>query len=178
MGYISIILSSTAVYLFIVIAIRLFGKTEIAQLSVADLVFILLISNAVQNAMVGPDTSLLGGLVAAATLFLINAVFKECMYRLPWFGRVMLAAVIVSYFAGKKVAHKIAEPLNHINLEKPLANKNVEEIRPLLERLDEQNTKINEQMEVLHRKQKEFITATSSMESINQTEYFLVIGDA
>ena len=52
------------VYLFIILAIRLFGKKEIAQLSVIDLVFILLISNSVQNAMVGPSTSLGGGLVA------------------------------------------------------------------------------------------------------------------
>lgn len=101
MGYLSIILSSTAVYLFIVIAIRLFGKTEIAQLSVADLVFILLISNAVQNAMVGPDTSLLGGLVAAATLFVVNAIFKECMYRLPWFGRMMQGDSLMLVYQGR-----------------------------------------------------------------------------
>ena len=49
--YTSIILRSVVVYLFIVIAIRLFGKKEIAQLSVIDLVFILLISNSVQNAI-------------------------------------------------------------------------------------------------------------------------------
>lgn len=76
---------------------------------------------------------------------------------------IMLAAVIVSYFAGKRVAHKIAEPLNYLDLENPLMNKNVEEIHPLLQRLDEQNTMIREQMETLHQKQKEFITATSSM---------------
>lgn len=76
---------------------------------------------------------------------------------------IMLAAVAVSYWAGRKAADKIAEPLNHIDLENPLKNQNVEEIRPLLERLDEQNVKINEQMERLHQKQKEFITATSSM---------------
>ena len=63
-----IVLRSVAVYLFILIAIRLFGKKELAQLSVIDLVFILLISNAVQNAMVGSDSSLLGGLVAALAL--------------------------------------------------------------------------------------------------------------
>jgi len=50
--FILIGLSSVAVYLFIVFAIRFFGKTEIAQLSVMDLVFIMLLSNAVQNAMV------------------------------------------------------------------------------------------------------------------------------
>jgi uncharacterized membrane protein YcaP (DUF421 family) len=54
-GYAKIAFSSLAVYLFIIIAIRLFGKKELAQLSIIDLVFILLISNAVQNAMVGSD---------------------------------------------------------------------------------------------------------------------------
>ncbi|MBU3191130.1 hypothetical protein K9O30_17715 [Clostridium bowmanii] len=53
--YLKIILTSVSVYIFIVFAIRLFGKSELAQLSVIDLVFILLISNAVQNAMVGTD---------------------------------------------------------------------------------------------------------------------------
>ena len=53
--YLRIILSSLIIYLFIIVAIRLFGKKELAQLSVFDLVFILLISNAVQNAMVLGD---------------------------------------------------------------------------------------------------------------------------
>jgi len=101
MDYLYIVLSSTCVYLFIVIAIRLVGKTEIAQLSVADLVFIMLLSNAVQNAMVGSDTSLVGGLVAATTLFAVNAVFKECMYRLPWFGKVMQGDSLMLVYQGK-----------------------------------------------------------------------------
>jgi len=57
-GYLSIALKSIAVYVFIVAAIRVFGKKEFAQLSIIDLVFILLISNSVQNAMVGADSSL------------------------------------------------------------------------------------------------------------------------
>jgi len=57
--YVRIIMSSVAVYWFIIIAIRLFGKKEISQLSVIDLVFILLISNSVQNAMVGSNSSLI-----------------------------------------------------------------------------------------------------------------------
>ena len=65
---------SVAVYLFIIIAIRIFGKKELAQLSVIDLVFILLISNSVQNAMVGDNTTLVGGLVAAASLFIVNLI--------------------------------------------------------------------------------------------------------
>lgn len=100
-GYLSIILSSTAVYAFIIIAIRLFGKTEIAQLSVADLVFIMLLSNSVQNAMVGSNTSLLGGLIAAASLFIVNAVFKECMYRIPGFERLMQGESIMLVYHGR-----------------------------------------------------------------------------
>ena len=99
-GYFLIVLSSAAVYLFIVLAIRLFGKTEIAQLSVADLVFIMLLSNAVQNAMVGPDTSLAGGLVAATSLFVVNAVFKECVYRIPRFGKMMQGESLMLIYHG------------------------------------------------------------------------------
>lgn len=80
-GYPNIALRAVAIYLFIIIAIRLFGKKELAQLSVTDLVFILLISNAVQNAMVGPDTSLEGGMVAAGALFLGNYLLKQLLYR-------------------------------------------------------------------------------------------------
>ena len=76
-----VVLRSVAVYLFILVAIRLFGKKELAQLSVIDLVFILLISNAVQNAMVGSDTSLLGGLVAALALFATNFLFKKLLFK-------------------------------------------------------------------------------------------------
>jgi uncharacterized membrane protein YcaP (DUF421 family) len=63
--YLDIIVRSVVVYLAIVIFIRLFGKKELAQLTVVDLVFILLISNSVQNSMVGPSTSLQGGLISA-----------------------------------------------------------------------------------------------------------------
>lgn len=76
-----IVLRCAAVYLFIILALRIFGRKELAQLSIADLVFILLISNAVQNAMVGPDNSLLGGLAAAGSLFLLNFLFKRLMYK-------------------------------------------------------------------------------------------------
>jgi uncharacterized membrane protein YcaP (DUF421 family) len=76
-GYVIIALKSIAVYVFIVAAIRVFGKKEVAQLSVVDVVFILLISNSVQTAMVGEDTSLTGGLVAALALFAMNYIFKR-----------------------------------------------------------------------------------------------------
>ena len=87
--YLTIIGSTAAVYAFIVIALRLFGKTEVAQLSLIDLVFILLISNAVQNAMVGADSTLAGGLVAATTLFVMNYLLKVFIYRIPWLNKLV-----------------------------------------------------------------------------------------
>ena len=58
--YLDIILRSAAVYFFVFIAIRITGKKEISQLSIVDFVLVILVSNAVQNSMVGPDTSLVG----------------------------------------------------------------------------------------------------------------------
>lgn len=100
-GYLKIVLSSVAVYLFIIIAIRLFGKKELAQLSIIDLTFILLISNSVQNAMVGSDSSLAGGLVAASSLFLVNYLFKFLLYRFPKLSKVIQGADIMLIYKGQ-----------------------------------------------------------------------------
>ena len=102
-NYVRIIFSTLVIYLFIVIAIRLFGKKELAQLSVVDMVFILLISNAVQNAMVGPDSTLMGGLVAASTLFIMNFIFKYLQYRFPKFGKVVDGDAIMLIYKGKVI---------------------------------------------------------------------------
>ncbi len=80
-AYLEVVVRALSVYIFMIIAIRVFGKKELAQLSVIDLVFILLISNAVQNAMVGQDTSLSGGLVAAGSLFAANYTLKRILYK-------------------------------------------------------------------------------------------------
>ena len=87
--YIDIILRSISVYFFMIIALRIFGKKELSQLNTADVILILLISNSVQNAMVGQDTSLLGGLAAATILFLINFILKKLMYKYKGFSNFM-----------------------------------------------------------------------------------------
>ncbi len=79
--YLDIIFRSVSVYLFMIVALRIFGKKELSQLNTADVILILLISNAVQNAMVGNNTSLLGGVVAAFALFVINIIFKKVMLK-------------------------------------------------------------------------------------------------
>ena len=68
-----IVLRTLVVYAFMLVGFRISGKREVGQLAPFDFALILLISNAVQNAMVGPDSSLAGGLVAAMVLFLANS---------------------------------------------------------------------------------------------------------
>lgn len=70
LGYLS--LRSAIIYLAVLSMLRACGKRHVAQLSIVDFVLVLLVSNAVQNAMVGSDNSVEGGLVAAGTLLLIN----------------------------------------------------------------------------------------------------------
>ncbi|MBK7148433.1 MAG: DUF421 domain-containing protein [Bacteroidetes bacterium] len=90
-----------AVYLFILLAIRLFGKKELAQLSVVDLVFILLISNSVQNAMVGEDTTLAGGMAAATGLFVINYLFKLLLRKFPSLAKIIQGKEVMLIYKGK-----------------------------------------------------------------------------
>lgn len=79
--YLDIVIRSVVVYLFMVIALRVFGKKQLSQLNTADVILILLISNSVQNAMVGNNTSLYGGMVAALALFIVNFIFKKIMAK-------------------------------------------------------------------------------------------------
>ncbi len=67
-----IVLRTGVIYLLVLIGVRLSGKREVGQMTPFDLVLLLLLSNSVQNAMTGPDTSLAGGAVAASTLLVLN----------------------------------------------------------------------------------------------------------
>lgn len=80
---INVSLRSLAVYVFMFAALRIFGKNQLSQLNAGDIVLLLLISNAVQNAMVGPDTTLQGGLVAAFVLFGANFIVKKVIFKNP-----------------------------------------------------------------------------------------------
>jgi len=67
-----IALRTGVIYLVVLVGVRLSGKREVGQMTPFDLTLLLLLSNSVQNAMTGPDTSLIGGVVAASTLLLLN----------------------------------------------------------------------------------------------------------
>lgn len=86
-GIPEIMMRSGIVYLVLIIVFRLIGKRHVAQLSLVDFILILLVSNAVQNAMVGNDNSLGGGLIAALTLIAINVLLTRFIVKDRAFGR-------------------------------------------------------------------------------------------
>ena len=99
--YLIIMLKSVCIYIFIIGAIRLFGKKELSQLSVIDLVFILLISNSVQNAMVGTNSTVQGGIAAALGLFVANYILRFFLLRSKKFREVLQGEEIVLVLHGK-----------------------------------------------------------------------------
>jgi uncharacterized membrane protein YcaP (DUF421 family) len=74
-------LRTAIVYLFLIIAIRVSGKREVGQMSVLELIVVLIISDAVQNSMVGDNTSIWGGLVAVVVLLGLDFVLRELSRR-------------------------------------------------------------------------------------------------
>ena len=82
---------SVAIYAVLLLALRLFGKREVGQFTLYDLVLVLLVANAVQPAMTGPDTSLLGGLVIIATLVVVNFAVGR-LDAVPFFHRIFTPA--------------------------------------------------------------------------------------
>ena len=90
-----VVFRTLAVYLVLLALLRLFGKRELGQMAPFDLVVILLISNAVQNAMVGPDNSLSGGLVAAFSLLSANWVINRLALRSARLQRLVIGQPVV-----------------------------------------------------------------------------------
>lgn len=82
------ILRPVIVYLFLIGGLRLAGKRELAQLNPFDLIVLLTLSNTVQNAIIGDDNTVLGGLIGATTLLLINYVVVRFLFRHPKLERV------------------------------------------------------------------------------------------
>lgn len=100
-SYLHIIISTSAVYFFVIIGFRIFGKTELAQLSITDLIFVLLISNSLQNAMVGSNTSLSGGIIAASVLFAVNIILKKLKFKFPIFKTFVEGEPVLLIYRGK-----------------------------------------------------------------------------
>jgi uncharacterized membrane protein YcaP (DUF421 family) len=105
------ILRPVVVYLFLIVFLRLFGKRELAQLNPFDLVVLLSLSNTVQNAIIGDDNSVTGGMIGAFSLLAINWVLARLLFKLPKVNqalegtkRVLISHGKVDFAALKKEA--------------------------------------------------------------------------
>ncbi len=86
----AVVVRTLVVYVVLLVGLRVAGKRELGQMTPFDLVVLLIISNAVQNAMVGPDTSLNGGLLAAITLLAANWLLDRLRLRYGWLSQQLL----------------------------------------------------------------------------------------
>jgi len=92
---------TAAVYGTILALLHLSGKRQLAQLNSFDLVVLLLLSNVVQNAIIGPDDSLLGGLLGAVILLAINYAIVRGAFMSPRFGKALQGGSVVVARDGK-----------------------------------------------------------------------------
>jgi uncharacterized membrane protein YcaP (DUF421 family) len=111
------ILRPIIVYLFLILLLRVFGKRELAQLNPFDLVVLLCLSNTVQNAIIGNDNSLTGGLVGALALVSVNYVVVRYLFRHRRLDEI-LAGKPAILIAGGKINEKAMakEMLTHSEL--------------------------------------------------------------
>lgn len=125
-----IALRMAAIYLVTLIGLRLAGKREMGQMTVFDLVVLLLIANAVQNAMVGLDTSLTGGVLAAVVLLVLNAVVARLRLRWSRLRRLVEGSPTLLVLHGEVLAdHLRREGLDQQTLETALREHGVAEVR-------------------------------------------------
>ena len=97
----SIAAKTLVVYLLLVFALRLLGTRELGELTSYDFVFVVVIANAVQNALVGGDNTLVGGLVSAATLLLANFAFTSLVGHVPGLQHRLVGEPILLFSNGQ-----------------------------------------------------------------------------
>ena len=125
----SIVLRTTIVYLVILVGLRIAGKREIGQMAIFDLVMLLLIANAVQNAMVGPDTSLTGGIIAAAVLLIVNFLIARLRLYVPGLRRLVEGSPTLLVLHGKVLDRNLRrEALDQDTLEAALREHGISEV--------------------------------------------------
>ncbi len=108
-------LRTAAIYCVVLLGVRLSGKREVGQMTPFDLTLLLLLSNAVQNAMTGPDVSLVGGVIAACTLLVMNYLVAEVSGVNRHFRKLVQGSPSLLVHDGKVIeAHMARE---HVSLD-------------------------------------------------------------
>lgn len=101
------ILRPIVVYFFLIIGLRLSGKRELAQLNPFDLVVLLMLSNTVQNAIIGNDNTLSGGMIGAATLLILNYVVVMFIYNRMRLERIVEGSADLLVKDGKPIVKRM-----------------------------------------------------------------------
>jgi uncharacterized membrane protein YcaP (DUF421 family) len=104
-----ILLRTFVVYMTVLVLLRLAGKRELGQMTPFDLVVILVIANAVQNAMTGGDNSLTGGILAASMLTVVNIGVGRWGSRVPFFRRLVASQPRLLLRDGKPIKEALDE---------------------------------------------------------------------
>jgi uncharacterized membrane protein YcaP (DUF421 family) len=105
------VLRPALVYLFLVVCLRLFGKRELAQLNPFDLVVLLSVSNAVQNAIIGNDNSTTGGMLGALSLFVVNYLVVRFVFKHRRLDQMLEGKPAVLIEHGRLRPHALAKEL-------------------------------------------------------------------
>jgi len=106
---VKVALFTTAIYLLVILLMRLSGKKELAQLTIFDFVFVLLISEATQNAMLQGADDFATGLVAAVTLFILSNALDYAMFKMKKFYTVMEGTPSLLYYKGKWMEENLSK---------------------------------------------------------------------
>ena len=110
-----IVLRTGVIYVLVLIGVRLSGKREVGQMTPFDLTLLLLLSNSVQNAMTGPDTSLMGGAIAAGTLLLLNYLVADVSGANRRFRRLIQGQPTLLIHDGKSIESHLAR--EHVSID-------------------------------------------------------------
>ena len=122
-----IVVRTSVVYVVLLAGLRLTGKRQIGQMAPFDLVVILLISEAVQNAMMGPDTSLLGGLISAGVLLGASAIMAYLRDRVPGLRTVLEGQPALLVADGKIVTETLRrQGVDTLELEQAIREQGVD----------------------------------------------------
>src|ERR1700686_4070783 len=103
------ILRPIIVYIFLVVSLRLSGKRELVQLNPFDLVVLLTLSNTVQNAIIGDDNSVSGGIIGASSLLLINYLVVRFLYGHQKLDRFVEGESCPLIQNGKVLEHRLTQ---------------------------------------------------------------------
>jgi uncharacterized membrane protein YcaP (DUF421 family) len=120
------ILRSVVVYTFLLVMFRLLGKRQVAQMTAFDLIVLLILSNVLQNAMIGPDNSMIGGLIGGTAVLVLNWLVGRMAFSSRWFERAVEGVPTLLIHDGRIIEQNLRkEHLTHVDLMETLRSQGV-----------------------------------------------------